>query len=125
MNSKIKEQLDICEKELQIPRLHVGEEWERHIRPSPPESVGQDESQAERACVPEESAETAGFSGQDKGIYARLAELLRDCEHEEPNRRSEPMAVPSHKDVHMEALEESKDENTKPAHVGSPRRNGL
>ena len=35
------------------------------------------------------------------------------------------MAVPSHKDMHMEALEEDKDENTKPAYVGSPRGNGL
>ena len=87
--------------------------------------MGEDESQTERACVPEESAETARLSGQDKGIYARLAELLRDSEHEEPNRQPEPMAVPPHKDVHMEALEEVKDENTEPARVGSPRGNGL
>ena len=73
----------------------------------------EDVGQAERACVPEKGAETADFFGQDKSIYARLAELLRDSEHEESHRRPESMAVPSDKDVHMEALEETKDENPK------------
>ena len=47
-----------------------------------------------------------------KSIYARVAELLRDSEHEESDRRIEPMAVPSRKDVYLEAMEEAEDEDS-------------
>ncbi len=105
---------------LQISRIHAGEKRKRRTCTSPPESVEEDESQTQRACVPEESAETADISGQDKSIYARLAELLRDSEHEESHRRIEPMAVPSRKDVYLEALEEAEDEDSESMQVGSP-----
>ena len=64
------------------------------------------------ASVAEEGAETADLTGQDKRIYARLVELLRDSEHEESDRRIEPMAVPSRKDVYLEAMEEAEDEDS-------------
>ena len=80
----------------------------------------EDESQMQRTSVPEEGAETADLSGQDKRIYARLVELLRDSEHEEAHRRIEPMAVPSRKDVYLEALEETEDEDSESMQVGSP-----
>ena len=76
--------------------------------------------QTERACVPEKSAETADFSGQDKIVYARLAELLRNSEHEESHRRTQSMAIPQNPNVHLEALEEAKDKNPQPAKAGSP-----
>ena len=101
-------------------RIHVGEKRKRRLCTSPPESVEEDESQTQRTCVPEEGAETADISGQDKSIYERLAELLRDSEHEESHRRTEPMAVPSRKDVYLEALEEAEDEDSESMQVGSP-----
>ena len=72
----------------------------------------EDESQMQRTSVAEEGAETADLSGQDKRIYARLVELLRDSEHEESHRRIEPMAVPSRKDVYLKAMEEAEDEDS-------------
>ena len=72
----------------------------------------EDESQMQRTSVAEEGAETADFPGQDKRIYARLVELLRDSEHEESDRRIEPMAIPSRKDVYLEAMEEAEDEDS-------------
>ena len=72
----------------------------------------EDESQAEGACVPEKSAETADFLGQDKSVHARLAELLRDSGHAETHRRIESMALPQNPNVYLEALEEAKDENS-------------
>ena len=100
-------------------RIRAREKWKRRLCTSPPESVEEDESQTQRTCVPEEGAETADISGQDKSIYERLAELLRDSEHEESHRRTEPMAVPSRKDVYLEALEEAEDEDSKSMQVGS------
>ena len=52
-------------------------------------------------------------------IYARLAELLRDSEHEEPHRQIESMAVSSRKDVYLEALEEAEDEDSEPMQARS------
>ena len=78
----------------------------------------EDEGQAKGACIPEKGAETANFSGQDKSVHARLAELLRDSEHEESHRGIEQMALPQNPDVYLETLEEAEDENPQPAKAG-------
>ncbi|ANR71523.1 hypothetical protein AXF19_11420 [Selenomonas sp. oral taxon 126] len=58
-------------------------------------------------------------------IYARGAELLRDSEHGASHRGIEQMAVPSRKDVYLEAMEEAEDEDTESMQVGSTLCNSL
>ena len=60
-----------------------------------------------------------------KSIYARVAELLRDSEHGASHRGIEQMAVPSRKDVYLEAMEEAEDEDTESMQVGSTLCNSL
>ena len=69
-----------------ISRLYAGKERERNIYPSPSQSVEENEGNAQAVSFPETCAKHTWCPGQDKGVYAWLAELLRDCEHEEPHR---------------------------------------
>ena len=51
-------------------------------------------------------------SGEDQGLCQRVDELLRYRKHEEPNRRSQRMAVPTNSHVYLEAVETAKDKET-------------
>ena len=48
-------------------------------------------------------------NGEDKSIYARMAELLWDSGDEEKHREPEWVAVPPDTDVYLEAVETAKD----------------
>ena len=50
---------------------------------------------------------------KDNACGKRLAELLRDCKHEEPTRRPKWVAIPSNTYVYLEAMEEAKYKGTK------------
>ena len=57
-------------------------------------------------------------NGKDKGLYARLAELLRNSRYEEQHRRPEWMAVPPDTDVYLETMEVTKDTEEKAVRIG-------
>ena len=48
-----------------------------------------------------------------------MAELLRNCEHEEQHRRHQRMALSQNTYVHMEAMEKAEDKGAKSDKDGS------
>ena len=49
-------------------------------------------------------------SEKDRGLCTRLDELLRNRKHEENDRRTQRLAVPTYPDVLLETVETAKDE---------------
>ena len=70
----------------------------------------------------EKGEATEDISGQNKSVYKRLGELLRDSEQEESHSGIEPVALPQNPNVYLETLEEAGDESSKPTEAGSSSR---
>ncbi len=79
------------------------------------------QTEAENPFFPKESTENQALVGEDKGLYKGMAELLRDCKYEEPDRGYKWVAVPSNPYVYMEAVEETKDQTEKSYENGNSR----
>ena len=73
----------------------------------------EDEDKTERAQFPKVLSEYTSFIGKDKSIHAWMAELLWDCRDEEPNRRTQSMAVPQNTNVYLEAMEATENQEEK------------
>lgn len=54
-----------------------------------------------------------------------MAELLWNCRHEEKDRRPKRMAISQNSNVHMEAMEETKDKGKKSVKDGSAKGLGM
>ena len=57
--------------------------------------------------------------GTYKGIYAGMAELLRNGRHEEQHRSPEWMAVSKDTDVYLEAVETAEDPKAEADRIGN------
>ena len=57
----------------------------------------------------------------NRGFCTRMAELLWNCEHEEQHRRPERVAVQTHTDVYLEAVETATDAQTEASRSGFAR----
>ena len=57
--------------------------------------------------------------GENKSLYARMVELLRDRGNEEQHQETKWMAVPPDKDVYLETVESAEDKEEKTYQFGS------
>ena len=79
------------------------------------------QTEAENPVFPKESTENQALIGKDKSLCKGMAELLWDSKHEEPDRGYKRVAVPSNPNVHMETVEETKDQTEKSYENGNSR----
>ena len=78
------------------------------------------QTEAENPVFLEESTEYQALVGKDKSLCKGMAELLWDSKHEEPDRWHKWVAVSSNPYVHMETMEETKDQTKKSYEDGNP-----
>ena len=79
------------------------------------------QAEAENPVFPKESTEYQALVGKDKSLCKGMAELLWDSKHEEPDRGHKRVVVSSNPYVHMETMEEAKDQTEKSYENGNPR----
>ena len=77
------------------------------------------QGQTERTDFPQSGQECPKGDGKRKGLHPGMAGLHRDSEHEDDNGRLGRVATLPLSDVHLEAVEESKNKSQKSDEIGN------
>ena len=85
----------------------------------------EDEAETQRAFFPKTSAEHHPILKEDRRVYERMVELLRNSEYEGQDRRPERMALSQNPNVSMENVEETEGKDALFDETGSAQRAGI
>ena len=107
-------------KDLQVSGLCVQQGQRGAVHPNTPEISAESQEQTAGADVQEPGKERPAGDEERKAVHDWMAELLWDSIHEEPNGRMERMASPKIPSVHLETMEEAKNQIPKSDKVGHP-----
>lgn len=74
-----------------------------------------------RLIFPKVCTKYQTITRENKSVCERMAELLWNSKHERKYRNNQLVAVSSDPDVHLETMEETKNEGKKPKKDGNPK----
>jgi hypothetical protein len=98
---------------VQISRLCTRKEWKGRVHPRPPAIPSQGKEKVERTDPPQSRQERPQGDGDGKGLYSRMAWLLLCGRHGAESAKLERMAAQKIPHVHLEAMEEAENKDTK------------
>ena len=106
------------DEEIQVSWICVQQRQRGTLYPCTPEITAESQEQAAGTDAQEPGEECSTDHEERQAVYDRMAELLWDSVHEEPNGRMEWMASQAIPSVHLEAMEEAKKQIPKPGKAG-------